>query len=315
MDLTKRENEQPTGQVNLEKPVEPVEPVVEQVEQSGNINLQKPVENEQSTVQINLEKPVVTQPNQGLEGLGQAVDSANINLNYTQPMNDGYVDPNQFNNEQPKEPNIIDEYGQKINNFVDNNETFKKVEKAATDIGEQLSQEINKAVDSLSNAAAGMFAGQQVNQDPNGQNFRGEQQFQGNPEQHQGNFQQQSVNLNKDINERFNGQPKNSFEAKYNEMNKNGKVVTPDKLAVEPIVAVILSFFLCGLGQMVNGQLNKGLLLLAINVVQATLLSCCCGLGILTGLAGSILIMIDAYNCADALKRGESIGEYEIRLK
>ena len=315
MDLTKRENEQTVqpSAINLEKPVEQAQPVV---------NLEKPAEAAQQIGGINLGKKAETvvqdgnTQNQGLEGLGQSVDSANINLNYTQPMNEGPVDANQFQQEQPKEPSIIDEYGQKINNYIDNNETFKKVEKAATDIGEQLSQELNKAVDGLSAGVAGVFGEHQVNNDPNGQNF----QSQGNNEQYQGNFQQ-SVNLNKDNQagmganfEKFKDNSHNKFEAKYNEMNRNGKVVTPDKLSVDPVVAVILSFFLCGLGQMVNGQLNKGLLLLAINVVQATLLSCCCGLGIITGFIGSVLIMIDAYKCADALKHGESLGEYEIRL-
>lgn len=319
MDLTKRENEQSdqTDGINLEKPVEQQV----DVEPSHNLDMNVSSIKEEQPVVVNLEKPV----EQGLEGLGQAVDNANINLNYTQPMNEGPVNINQFSQEQNKQPNIIDEYGQKINNYIDNNETFKKVEKAATDIGEQLSQEITKAVDGLSASVTGMFGGQQVNQDPSGQNF----QYQGNNEQYQGNFQQQSVNLSKEqqgngagnnqgqgVNfEKFKDNSHNMFEAKYKEMNHNGKVVTPDKLSLDPVFAVIVSFFLPGLGQMINGQLNKGLLMLVINTVQAVVLSLCCCLGVLTGLIGSILIMVDAYYCADALKSGESLGEYEIRLK
>lgn len=80
--------------------------------------------------------------------------------------------------------------------------------------------------------------------------------------------------------------------------------VYPDKLKVSPAVAMILSLLLVGLGQMINGQLIKGLLIFVVAVI----------LGVVSGgwLAPVIWILsaIDAYMCANKLKRGKPIGRF-----
>ncbi len=85
----------------------------------------------------------------------------------------------------------------------------------------------------------------------------------------------------------------------------NASGVTPDKLVLQPIVAALLSVFvLNGLGQMINGQVGKGLLLLGLQVVLAIIT---CGI---SAIPGYIVIGIDAYKCAQALQEGKTIGKW-----
>lgn len=81
--------------------------------------------------------------------------------------------------------------------------------------------------------------------------------------------------------------------------------VTPDKLVLQPIVAALLSVFvLNGLGQMINGQVGKGLLLLGLQVILGIIT---CGISVIPGY---IVIGIDAYKCAQALQDGKTIGKW-----
>lgn len=81
-------------------------------------------------------------------------------------------------------------------------------------------------------------------------------------------------------------------------------LVQPEQLTVSPGLATILSLLLIGLGQMLNGQLVKGILMLIISVL----------IGIMTGflIAPFLWIFsgIDAYQCAKKLKNGQPIGKF-----
>ncbi len=84
----------------------------------------------------------------------------------------------------------------------------------------------------------------------------------------------------------------------------NPDLVTPDKLKVQPGVAALLSVLVVGLGQMINGQLAKGLVLIGGAMV----------LGVITcGIAAIpcwVISGIDAYKCAQALAEGRTIGKW-----
>lgn len=76
---------------------------------------------------------------------------------------------------------------------------------------------------------------------------------------------------------------------------------------VNPIVALLLNVFvLLGLGDIMIGQTNKGLIKLLCAVVG---MCACCVPGVLI----AILSHIDVYLCATALQRGESLGENEYK--
>ncbi len=99
------------------------------------------------------------------------------------------------------------------------------------------------------------------------------------------------------------GGPTGSYDGHYSYEGADG--VTPDKLVLDPIVAALLSVFvLNGLGQMINGQVAKGLLLLGLQVVAAIIT---CGI---SAVPGYIVIGIDAYKSAEALKEGRTIGKW-----
>lgn len=89
-----------------------------------------------------------------------------------------------------------------------------------------------------------------------------------------------------------------------NNTNLEQDVVTPDKCKTSPTVAAVLSVLLVGLGQMINGQLIKGLLMLICAII----------IGSITGGVGAVVAWIisgiDAYKCAEKLNNGESIGKF-----
>jgi len=98
----------------------------------------------------------------------------------------------------------------------------------------------------------------------------------------------------------------------YTNNYSGANVVTPDKLKVEPTIACILSIFVTGLGQMLNGQLEKGLILLIggyIFVFAISLLTC--GIGAISAPILIVFSALDAYKCAQRLQSGQSIGKYE----
>jgi TM2 domain-containing membrane protein YozV len=76
---------------------------------------------------------------------------------------------------------------------------------------------------------------------------------------------------------------------------------------INPIVPLLLNVFvLPGLGDMMLGQNQKGIMVILCSLVGICL---CC----VPGAAVIILSHIDVYMCAAALQRGETIGENEYR--
>lgn len=70
----------------------------------------------------------------------------------------------------------------------------------------------------------------------------------------------------------------------------------------EPILSVILSFFIPGLGQIYNGQVGKGLALILGIIISVILMMFLCGF--VTYLAIWLYAMYDAYIVADKLNKG-----------
>lgn len=74
-----------------------------------------------------------------------------------------------------------------------------------------------------------------------------------------------------------------------------------------PVVALLLNIFvLPGLGDMVIGQTNKGVMVFLCALIGTCL---CC----VPGWVVAILSHIDTYQCAAALQRGETLGENEYK--
>ncbi len=66
----------------------------------------------------------------------------------------------------------------------------------------------------------------------------------------------------------------------------------------DPGIAVVLSFFFTGLGQIYNGQIGKGLLFIVIQIINVLLMFVV--IGFITGPLFWIYGMYDAYNVAKA---------------
>lgn len=116
-----------------------------------------------------------------------------------------------------------------------------------------------------------------------------------------------SVRLNRgsgEIEARLLGASETQQQAEWESQPRDKNMVYPDKRKTSPFVALILSIIIVGLGQMVNGQLIKGLLMLAAAMV----------LGALTGGVAGVVIWIisgiDAYTCVNKLKQGRPIGMF-----
>ena len=74
-----------------------------------------------------------------------------------------------------------------------------------------------------------------------------------------------------------------------------------------PVVSLLLNIFvLPGLGEMINGQSQKGIMVFLCAVIGTCL---CC----IPGTVVIILSHVDVYLCASALQRGETLGENEYK--
>ena len=89
--------------------------------------------------------------------------------------------------------------------------------------------------------------------------------------------------------------------------SRDENMVYPNKRKTSPVVALILSLLLVGLGQMINGQLIKGLFMLVASLLVGAMVG---EAAILIGIPIWILSGIDAYMCADKLKKGQPIGRF-----
>lgn len=85
---------------------------------------------------------------------------------------------------------------------------------------------------------------------------------------------------------------------------RNDRMTYPDQRKTSPTVSSLLSILLVGLGQMINGQGVKGLLMMIAGIT----------IGAITGGIAAPLIWIvsaiDAYMCANKLKQGKPIGKF-----
>lgn len=75
---------------------------------------------------------------------------------------------------------------------------------------------------------------------------------------------------------------------------------------------MVLSFFWTGLGQMYNGQIGKGIVLMILQLVLLTVgaLTLLFGIGIILLIAAVVLWawnLFDAYNTAERINRGEAV--------
>ena len=76
--------------------------------------------------------------------------------------------------------------------------------------------------------------------------------------------------------------------------------------AKSPGLAAVLSFFWCGLGQIYNGQIFKGVVMLVIYAISAFLIHIF--IGLITTPILWIWGMVDAYRTAERLNREAGIG-------
>lgn len=133
--------------------------------------------------------------------------------------------------------------------------------------------------------------------------------------QSQQQFYQQEKQYNNNNNTQY--QQYNYQYNQYQQQNwqMNREVVTPDKLVLEPTTACLISCLLAGLGQMINGQIEKGLIILfggMIAIFLITLITC--GFGAILSPLLIIISALDAYKCAKLLQNGQSIGKYEFHI-
>lgn len=138
----------------------------------------------------------------------------------------------------------------------------------------------------------------------------------------QSNYQQQ-YNNNQYVNQQYQQQQyqqqpyqQQQYQQTYQQAyQQNVGVVTPDRLALEPTLACLVSVLVVGLGQMINGQIEKGLLLLfggMFAIIAIAFITC--GFGAVLSPLLIVVSALDAYNCAKRLQMGQSIGKYEFHI-
>lgn len=71
-----------------------------------------------------------------------------------------------------------------------------------------------------------------------------------------------------------------------------------------PVVAAIVSYFVFGVGHIMNGQTSKWIMTLVMTIIGSILC-------VLPGFIIAILSIVDTYQTATRLKNGESIPENE----
>ena len=207
---------------------------------------------------------------------------------------------------------------------------LEKVHNMETQAGQAISEGVNNAVDQMQNAFD--KASQKFNNFVDGLGNKEQNQNMGpqmgyNPNMNQYGQPTQNMNMG---GQNMYGQPNQNMgpQMGYNpNMNQNtgynpnmnpqqmASMVTPDKLKVEPAIAALLSFLLTGLGQMVNGQVEKGLTLLFGGMAAVFIITLItCGIGAITAPVVIIVSIIDAYKCAQILQSGRPIGKWEFHI-
>ena len=142
-----------------------------------------------------------------------------------------------------------------------------------------------------------------------------EQQIQqNNCNQQQTNYGQQQNFCNRQQNTYC--QQQNHYSQPQNFMyGQPDNLVYPSSLSLEPALAALLSAVIVGLGQMVNGQLEKGIILMFVGYISVTIVSLLtCGFGLIMFPVLLTVSAIDAYKCAEKLQSGQCIEKYEFHL-
>lgn len=111
-------------------------------------------------------------------------------------------------------------------------------------------------------------------------------------------------------------QPQNPYCQPQNFMyGQQDNLVYPSSLSLEPSLSALLSIVIVGLGQMINGQLEKGLILMFVGYISVTIISLLtCGFGFIMFPLLLTVSAIDAYKCAAKLQSGQCIDKYEFHL-
>jgi hypothetical protein len=86
--------------------------------------------------------------------------------------------------------------------------------------------------------------------------------------------------------------------------------VIPPTDPKDPILILILAFFLGPVAYFVIGQWQKGIAGVAAWLTAVVIVFITCGLGMVIYMPLIIAIVIDAYMQADLLKKGHSIGQW-----
>lgn len=130
----------------------------------------------------------------------------------------------------------------------------------------------------------------------------------------QNNYRQQQNFCNRQQNPYC--QPQNPYCQPQNFMyGQQDNLVYPSSLSLEPSLSALLSIVIVGLGQMINGQLEKGLILMFVGYISVTIISLLtCGFGFIMFPLLLTVSAIDAYKCAAKLQSGQCIDKYEFHL-
>lgn len=130
----------------------------------------------------------------------------------------------------------------------------------------------------------------------------------------QNNYRQQQNFCNRQQNPYC--QPQNPYCQPQNFMyGQQDNLVYPSSLSLEPSLSALLSIVIVGLGQMINGQLEKGLILMFVGYISVTIIALLtCGFGFIMFPLLLTVSAIDAYKCAAKLQSGQCIDKYEFHL-
>lgn len=111
-------------------------------------------------------------------------------------------------------------------------------------------------------------------------------------------------------------QPQNPYCQPQNFMyGQQDNLVYPSSLSLEPSLSALLSIVIVGLGQMINGQLEKGLIMMFVGYISVTIIALLtCGFGFIMFPLLLTVSAIDAYKCASKLQSGQCIDKYEFHL-
>lgn len=139
-----------------------------------------------------------------------------------------------------------------------------------------------------------------------------------NPQQQQQQYgEQQQYQQQQYQQQQYGGQQQYQYgqQQQFQNQQQYTDMVPPSKLTVEPVIAALLSCVVIGLGQMINGQLEKGILLLIGSVVAVSIIAVVtCGIGAIIAPIVAVVSALDAYKCAVRLQNGQPIGKYEFHI-